>query len=177
MRTLSLFLLVPALLMAASSTASAAFSFQLVPASSNVLIGGSQILTVIATDTTAGGFGTNFTMSSVTTPPSGSGNITFTAFPAFVPGPGGGATVFVATTTGNSIGTITANVSPTAATGDTASITFNGTLASNSAALANILYTSNSATVTAVPEPTSLALVGLGGLGYAAYRRRRAAKA
>ena len=38
-------------------------------------------------------------------------------------------------------------------------------------------FTTGSASVTAVPEPTSLALVGLGGLGYAAYRRRRAAKA
>ncbi len=161
-----------AAVLGASQPASAAFSFILTPAVSSLTPGGpSQLLTVTAVDTNAGGFGTQFFLSSVSNVTGGNPNITFTTLSPFV----ANTTVYTATASGNVIGTITA--SATGPSGLT-TIAFSGTIGNNNGGFApGTTFTSNTATLTAVPEPTSMALVGIAGLGYVFYRKRRAAKA
>ena len=161
-----------AALLGTGQQASAAFSFILSPSASSLIPAGpSQVLTVTAFDNTAGAFGSQFFMSAVANITGGNPNITFSGFSPFV----ANTTVYTATTGGNAIGTITATASgPSGLT----TLAFLGTIgANNGGVVVGTQVLSNTATLTAVPEPTSLALVGIGGLGYFFYRKRRAVKA
>ena len=160
----------------ASQQASAAFSFILSPTSGSISpVTGNVVLTVSARDTNAGLFGTQFQLGSILNVTGGSGNITFSNLTPFV----ANTTVYTATNAagGNAIGTITATA---VAPGGVSTLAFRGTLGANNidgGLVVGTTSTSNTATISAVPEPTSLALVGIGGLGYVFYRKRRASKA
>lgn len=157
-------------LVSTSQQCSAAFSFTLVPqGSTSVLPGGSVSIDVYASDNLAAP-NSFFTLTNVvridTLNPFNAG-ITFSNF-----NPGGGlATAGL----GNQIGTITANVSPLAQYGhreltlDFQGVTgvFGGTLGTTASIMSNTIR------ITAVPEPTSLALVGLVATSVMFKRRRR----
>ena len=160
-----LLMVVPAFLLMMNA-ASAAFTFQISPVSSNVVIGGSQILGIFATESVGPNAIFTLTNQSISVAPGSDPDITFTLnMPAL-------NTLLVATPGGNQIGTITASVAGTASNFDTASVTFRGVV-SNFSGTTSGTYTSNSASITAVPEPSTFALVGLCAVGAIAVRRHR----
>ncbi len=171
MRSLTkLALVVPAFLLLMNS-ASAVFTFQIVPASANVAPGGSTVLNILAFESTSSApFGPQFTLSSGSLTTGGSPSI------GFVLNLAGGT--YTANSSGNPIGTITASALPGTPSGTSGTVRFTGVVnASSNPALIPLGPTdSNTATVTAVPEPSSFALLGAAGLGFAVYRSRRRAK-
>jgi PEP-CTERM motif len=151
-----------------ASTAEAGFSFTLVPSTAQVLIGGSTSLNVVATTTAPDPSPYIFSLSSVSLTTTGAPNITFTT--SLSAGP-----IYVGTTTGNVIGTITATASPTSPSGSIGTVVFNGTVVNPFGVPDGSVgpFSSNQATITAVPEPSTFGLVGLCAFGFAAFRRGR----
>lgn len=171
MRTILGLCVAIAAVLGVSQDASAAFSFRLAPASANAIIGGpSQTLSVFAESDTGPAVFTLSAPTVVTVTPNP--NITFGSF---VANPGGPQ--YLANAAGTLIGTISYSASPAAVNGSTATVRFSGFATYDfGAPFASGTFQSGTATITAVPEPSSFALLGLSGLGYVIYRKRRAAK-
>jgi hypothetical protein len=161
-------LVIPAFLIMMNA-ASAAFTFSLSPSPANVTIGSPQVFDIIVNTTSSTPddqlFNANFSFSL-----SGANAANFTITPpgATVPG-----------TIGTVVATVAVNA--TGVNGDTAVLSglFSGAFGIDGGAIIlpgasqNGSF-SNSVSLTAVPEPSSLALVGLCVAGVAARRRRRA---
>lgn len=157
-------------LLASSQSANAAFSFQLVPSSTTITPGGSVTINVFALDDSIvlNQPVSLFTVNSTSLTTGGSANIVFT--PALPPN---GATG-VASATGNFFGTINVTA-PNAIGGNqaTVSLTANVTPFLFTTSVGGSIGPSNVVTITAVPEPSSLALIGVASVGALIRRRRK----
>lgn len=151
-----------------SGPAFAGFTFQITPASGSIGAGGSANFTIQAFKDT-GATNETITLSGASfVNEAGSGTISF----SFAADPNGSVTFapLFGSVSSATIGQITATASNLAQFGDIRSVQFEATVTGTNAGT----FTSNVLTITAVPEPSSLALVGLVAVGVFARRRVRA---